>query len=118
MAAGAILGALRTEEPGYFWRGWNAQAMGTLLALPCCVALLYAQRAGWIQPFGLVLGLVICCTTIVTLWHAADLLGEWDRRSATDLDGNVWMCWAVLVNLSLAVHAALRYYFGKQRVLV
>ena len=113
LAAGVVFGRFCTAEPGSSWRGWDAQAVCALLTLPACGALLYARRMGWLQPFGVATCSVICFTLIVLVWHATLFLGAWNQEVAPGLTG--WVYWGGLLNFSLVAHAALRYYFGKQR---
>jgi hypothetical protein len=114
LAAEAILGVFATE-PGDSCRGWDAPALRTFFVLPGCVLLLYARRMGWLKPFGLLVGSALAFTAIVMAWHIL-CRGTWDGHAAFDLAANAWLYGVCLVNLSLIAHAALRYYFGKQRV--
>jgi hypothetical protein len=116
LAAGVVFGRFCATEPGASWRGWDAQAVCALLTLPACGALLYARRMGWLQPFGLVTCSTICFTLIVLVWHGTLFLGAWNQDVAPTLSG--WVYWGGILNMSLAVHAALRYYFGRQLDLV
>lgn len=115
LIAGAIVAAFHGGGAG-FGRGGEIHGMGTLLALPCCLALLYARRVGWIQSFGLLIGLALSLTAILAMWYVVRPTGAWRHRSVLDITANPWIYWAVLMNLSLAVHAVLRYYFGRQTV--
>jgi hypothetical protein len=112
LAAGVVFGRFCTVEPGASWRGWDAQAVCALLTLPACGALLYARRMGWLHPFGVVTCTVICFTLIGLIWHATLFLGAWNADAAPALTG--WVYWGGILNLSLAAHAALRYYFSRQ----
>jgi len=115
LAAGAVFGAFRTTELGRSWSGWDGPALGAFFALPGCAFLLYARRVGWLQPFGLILGSVLGFTLMGMIWHVLSR-GALDRHPTFDLKADAWLYAVCLVNLSLIVHAALRYYFGKQRI--
>lgn len=117
LITGAALDGIRAMELGSAWRGWSAQALGTLLALPACAALLYARRAGWIGSFGLALGAGLGLPLLLAAWQAALFLGAWDEYSLPTLAADAPVYALGLVTLSLAVHAALRYNFSRQRVL-
>ncbi|GEM_PF-3388595 len=97
--------------------GWNAQALGTFLVLPSCIALLYARWRGWLPPFHLLAAVVLgfafvaMMGQVIARWRAGDLTID------TALAADIGFYEAGLFSLSLAVHAALRYYFGKQRIL-
>lgn len=113
LTAGTLLDGCRALETldtfpqlRWPWRGWNAQAVGSLLVLPSCAALLYARRRGWIKAFSLLVGVVLGGTLLTMRCYAG-----------AALIGAGWVQAAGLVNLSLAAHAALRYYFGRQRCL-
>jgi hypothetical protein len=117
LAASALLDGCRALGQGAAWRAWNVQSLGTLLVLPGCVALVSARRRGWIQSFALIAGVVFGFTLLVVTWQATisgDILNL--NRSAT-LAAEGWLYVVALVPLSLAAHAVLRYYFGRQRIL-
>jgi hypothetical protein len=113
LAASAVLDGFRARALSDPWRGWNTQAIGTLLALPCCAALLYARFRDWIQPIGLLIGTMLVLTLILMSWYPALLLEGWEERLST-LGTHASLLGAGLFNLSLSAHAMLRYYFGKQ----
>jgi hypothetical protein len=117
LAASALLDACRAIGQGAAWRGWNAQTVGTLLVLPGCAALVYARRRGWIQPFHLMAGVVFGFTFLAMMWHTANCAGIGKQIIAAAHTGERWFYAAGFLNLSLAAHAALRYYFGRQRIL-
>jgi hypothetical protein len=85
--------------------------------LPGCAALLYARRAGWIGSFGLALGAALGLPLLLAAWQAALFLGTWDEYPLPTLAADAPVYALGLVTLSLAVHAALRYNFSRQRVL-
>lgn len=117
LIAGAAFDGIRAMELGGAWRGWSAQALGTLLALPGCATLLYARRAGWIGSFGLALGAALGLPLLLAAWQAALFLGAWDEYPLPTLAADAPVYALGLVTLSLVVHAALRYNFSRQRVL-
>jgi hypothetical protein len=105
LAAATALGVIRASRPGYSSPGWDAPALGILIALPCCAALLFVRCVGWLSPAGLVMALLLGITTVLVAWHVSSPLAP-----------GIWVVGAALVNVALVLHAALRYYFGRQRV--
>jgi hypothetical protein len=118
LAASAILDGWWVMQQGFSWQGWNPLAMGTLFVLPGCAALLYARRRGWIPPFRLLAVVVLGFTILMMMWLAGlpERTGDLYVGGAFSADATIYM--AGLVSLSLTTHAALRYYFGKQRIFV
>jgi hypothetical protein len=116
LAASAVLDGWRALEPGSVWHRWNAQAMGTLLLLPGCVALLYARRRGVVPPFRLLTAVVLGFTFLLMLGQFGERWVTGDLHLGFVAATDVGYFLAGLFTLSLAVHAALRYYFGKQRI--
>ncbi len=85
------------------------QALSSLFVLSGCALLGYAWLRGWIAPFRLLAGVVLGLTLLAMIGHGAV---HWpDRVTPRD----VTFLLAGLLQLSLVAHAALRYYFGKQR---
>lgn len=117
LAASALLDGWRALGQGSAWHGWNAQALGTLLALPGCAALVYAQRRAGIPSFRLLVLVMLGFTFLAIVWHSAALWGSGELRFGYTQTSEVASHLAGLISLSLATHAALRYYFGKQRIL-
>jgi len=117
LAASALLDGWRALERGFAWHGGSAQVLCTLLLLPGCAALVDAQRRGGMPPFRLLVSVVLGSTFLAVVWHTAVLWGNGDLHSASALSGYVAGYGFGLPSLSLAFHAALRYYFGKQRIL-
>jgi hypothetical protein len=117
LAASALLDGWRALEQGSAWHAWNAQALGTLLVLPGCTVLVYAQRRGGIPSILSLICVVLGFTLLAMMLHTAVI---W-RTGALDLDSaliaDVASYVAGLISLSLVTHAALHYYFGKQRIL-
>jgi hypothetical protein len=117
LTASGLLDACRALALGSSWRGWNAQALGTLCVLPICAALLHAGRRGWMKPFAFLAGIVFAFTLVAMMGQTA-ICREIDKQTlGSALAGEGWFYAAGLVNLSLAAHAALRFYFGRQPIL-
>jgi hypothetical protein len=112
LVGSSLLDALRAGALGYAWHGWNVQALGTLLILPACSALLYARGKGWMQPFALIMGLGMAFTLLALMGVAVSHAETWEHFRTAD----AWLYVVGLVNLSSIIHAALRYYYGRQRV--
>jgi hypothetical protein len=104
LAASALLDTVRALLLGASRHSWSAQALGTLVALPGCLALLHARRKGWIGPFGMTTAIVLGSTLLAMMGHAAALLATGARPFArlTFLEGWVWA--AGLANLSVAAN--------------
>ncbi|MHB1426466.1 MAG: hypothetical protein ACYC3I_25170, partial [Gemmataceae bacterium] len=117
LTASALLECCRGLEQGFSWRGWNAQAIGTFVVLPGCAALVHARRRGWLQPFSLLVGVVLGLTFLAMIGHSVWRGGIGETHPASALAGEPWLLLAGLFQISLAAHAALRYYFSKQRIL-
>ena len=116
-AVSALLDGLRAMHSSGSRLGCNLQAMSTFLVLPCCVAVLYGRRIGWIRPFGTMMSIVSGAASIALAWQAVSHLDGNSRSFASLLTENAPVYLAGLASLCLAAHAALRYYFGKQRIL-
>lgn len=117
LAASALLDGCRALEQGSARHGWNAQTLGTLLVLPGCAALVYAQRRGGMSSFRLLVCVVLGFPFLAMVWHTAALWDSGDLLFGSAFTAGAASCLAGLLSLSLATHAALRYYFGKQRIL-
>jgi hypothetical protein len=115
VAASTLLDGWRGLDRGYAWYGWNAQALGTRFVLPGCAALVFAQRCGRMPP----LRLLICVVLGLTFLAMIGMIGSRVvYRSVLHFGAaETVSSLAGLFSLSLATHAALRYYFGKQRIL-
>jgi len=117
LVASALLDGWRELEQGPAWHRGNAQALGTLLVLPGCVALLYAWRRGILPPFRLLTAVVLGIPSVVLMWHLTQRWESGDLHIGSALAADVGYIMAGLFTLSLATHASLRYYFGRQRIL-
>ncbi|HTU19030.1 MAG TPA: hypothetical protein VMG10_13295 [Gemmataceae bacterium] len=117
LIASALLDGCRVMTAGSCSHEWNAQAVGALFVLPTCGVLAYASRRGWIQPFAFMVSVAISFTLLATLRHTAILPDAGNQAIGTLLSAEGGFCAATILNLSLAAHAALRFYFGKQPIL-
>jgi hypothetical protein len=122
LAASALLDGWRAI-PGFFdpslrtgTRGWSAQALGTLLVLPGCIALIYARRRGWLPPFRWLAALMLGFTFLAMGGHLAVLWGTGNLHLDSALSADIGFYVVGLFSLSLTTHAALRFYFGKQHI--
>lgn len=113
LAMSALVDAFQVMQQGFSWQGWNMQALGMLFVLPSCTALFYARRHGWLPPFRLLAVVVLGFALLLVVSHAG-LRG----RMGDLYVGDAAIYLAGLASLSLTTHAALRYYFGKQRIFV
>ncbi len=123
LAGSALLDGWRAI-PGFFdfplhtrTHVWNAQMLGTLLVLPGCIALIYARQRGWLPPFRWLAAVALGFPFLAVMGCA--LMHWWagDLPIASLLVADVGLSMASLFLLSLTTHAALRYYFGRQRIL-
>jgi hypothetical protein len=117
LAASALLDGWRALQQGFTWHGWNAQALGTLLVLPGCAALVHVQRRGEMPSFRLLAAVVLGFTFLAMMWHSIVLWESGELLFDSIHSAEVPSFLAGLFSLSLSAHAALRYYFGKQRIL-
>lgn len=116
LAASALMNGVRAMEQGFSWGRWNAQAVGTVVVLPGCAILVSAWRRGWLSPFRLLAGVALGFTFLAMIGQVA---GHWRTggpliASVVAVDAGFYL--AGLLLFSLAAHAALRFYFGKQRL--
>jgi hypothetical protein len=113
LAASAVIDVAWALQSNQDWHACSAQALGTLLVLPCCAALLYARLAQWIQPFGLMAIAVLVFPLIPLGWQLALAARKGSIANFSTLAPILTLA---LLNLSLTIHAALRYYFGRSSV--
>ncbi|HTU93141.1 MAG TPA: hypothetical protein VMF69_23885 [Gemmataceae bacterium] len=118
LAASALLDCYRIMQQGLSSLSLDAQEMGTLLFLPGCTALIYARRCGWLPPFRLMAVVVVGFAFLAAIWYAVlrERGGDLYLGSVFATDTAIYM--AGLLSHSLAAHAALRFYFGKQGIVV
>ncbi len=117
LAASALLDGWRLLDRGFAWHGWSVQAVGTLLVLPSCVALVYAQRRGGMPPLRLLTTVVLGLASLAMMWQSTMLWESGDLHIGSAGAAEAAIILAGLLPLSLTTHAALRYYFGKRRIL-
>ena len=117
LAASALLDGWRLLDQGFAWHGWNVQGGGTLLVFPGCAALVFAQRREGMPPLRLLATVVLGLASLAIMWQSTMLWesGDLYRGSAGAAENTIFL--AGLLPLSLTTHAALRYYFGKRRIL-
>jgi hypothetical protein len=123
LAASALLDGWRAI-PGFLdptlrigTHRWNAQALGTLLVLPGCLALFYARRRGWLPPFHWLAAVTLGFPLLAMMGHIVGCWGAGELHTDFFLTADVGFYVAGLFPLSLTAHAALRFYFGRQRIL-
>lgn len=112
-----LLDGCRALTLGSAWHRWHLQAVATLLVLPSCLVLLYARRRGWIQPFAFMTSVVLGCTLLAMMGQSASWRELGEPMLGPALTGKGWLYAAGLLNLALAAHTALRFYFGRQPIL-
>jgi hypothetical protein len=117
VAASALLDGWRGLDRGFAWYGWNAQALGTRFVLPGCAALLWFGRRGTMPPLRLLISAVLGLTLVAMIGMIGSSV-VFGRSGVLRFDATETVSYlAGLFSVSLATHAALRYYFGKQRIL-
>jgi ABC-type transport system involved in cytochrome c biogenesis permease subunit len=111
LAAGTLLGGFWAAESwGRFW-GWDPKEVWALIALVCYLIPLHARYVGWVKDFGLAFCSVVCFASVVMAWYGVNFVLGVGLHSYGFGGGNdLWVYWAGLLNLSVAVHAALRYH--------
>jgi ABC-type transport system involved in cytochrome c biogenesis permease subunit len=112
LAAGTLLGGFWAAESwGRFW-GWDPKEVWALIALLCYVIPLHARYVGWVKDFGLAACSVICFASVVMAWYGVNfVLGAGLHFYGFGGGNDLWIYWAGLINISLVLHAALRYYY-------
>ncbi len=110
LAAGTLLGGFWAAESwGRFW-GWDPKEVWALIALLCYVIPLHARHVGWVKDFGLAACSVICFASVVMAWYGVNfVLGAGLHSYGFGGGNDAWVYWGGLINISLVVHAALRY---------
>jgi len=112
LAAGTLLGGFWAAESwGRFW-GWDPKEVWALIALLCYVIPLHARYVGWVKDFGLAACSVICFASVVMAWYGVNfVLGAGLHSYGFGGGNDAWVYWGALINISLVVHAALRYVY-------
>lgn len=74
IAAGTVLGGLWADVSwGRFW-GWDPKEVWALIVLLSYLALLHGRYAGWVGPFGLAAGSVLCFLTVLMSWYGVNFV--------------------------------------------
>lgn len=74
LAAGTILGGVWADYSwGRFW-GWDPKETWALIALLLYLAVLHGKWAGWLKPFGVVVGTVACFTGVIMAWYGVNFV--------------------------------------------
>jgi hypothetical protein len=82
----------------------------------CFLVVLLARAVGWLKDFGLTLTVVVCAVAGVIDWPAVPMLVNWQTAAINPFHAiTAWLCWAGLVNLSVAVHTGLRFLYWQPR---
>src|SRR5262245_44793615 len=112
LAAGTLLGGFWAAESwGRFW-GWDPKEVWALIALLCYVIPLHARYVGWVKDFGLAACSVVCFASVVMAWYGVNfVLGAGLHSYGFGGGNDAWVYWGGLINISLVVHAALRYHY-------
>lgn len=107
---GTMLGGFWAAESwGRFW-GWDPKEVWALIAFLVYIIPLHARYAGWVKDFGLAACSVICFSAVVMAWYGVNfILGAGLHSYGFGSGNNSWLYVAGLTNISLVVHAALRY---------
>jgi ABC-type transport system involved in cytochrome c biogenesis permease subunit len=107
---GTMLGGFWAAESwGRFW-GWDPKEVWALIALLCYLIPLHARYVGWVQDFGLAVCSVVCFASVVMAWYGVNfVLGAGLHSYGFGTGNDAWIYVAGMLNISLVVHAALRY---------
>ena len=107
---GTMLGGFWAAESwGRFW-GWDPKEVWALIALLCYIIPLHARYTGWIKDFGLAACSVVCFSSVVMAWYGVNfVLGAGLHSYGFGTGEHTAVYLAGLVNISLVVHAAMRY---------
>lgn len=74
IAAGTVLGGFWADVSwGRFW-GWDPKEVWALIVLLSYLALLHGRYAGWVGPFGLAAGAVVCFMTVLMSWYGVNFV--------------------------------------------
>jgi ABC-type transport system involved in cytochrome c biogenesis permease subunit len=113
---GTMLGGFWAAESwGRFW-GWDPKEVWALIAFLCYIIPLHARYAGWLADFGLAACSVVCFSSVVMAWYGVNfVLGAGLHSYGFGSGEHTAIYLAGLVNISLVVHAAMRYCGGGRR---
>ena len=74
IAAGTVLGGVWADYAwGRFW-GWDPKEVWALIVLLAYLALLHGRYIGWVGPFGLAAGAVVCFLTVLMSWYGVNFV--------------------------------------------
>jgi ABC-type transport system involved in cytochrome c biogenesis permease subunit len=74
VGAGTILGGLWADVSwGRFW-GWDPKEVWALIIFLVYLALLHGRYAGWVGPFALAAGAVLCFLTVLMSWYGVNFI--------------------------------------------
>jgi ABC-type transport system involved in cytochrome c biogenesis permease subunit len=107
---GTMLGGFWAAESwGRFW-GWDPKEVWALIAFIVYIIPLHARYVGWVKDFGLAACSVVCFSAVVMAWYGVNfILGAGLHSYGFGSGNNAWLYMAGMANISLVVHAALRY---------
>jgi ABC-type transport system involved in cytochrome c biogenesis permease subunit len=107
---GTMLGGWWAAESwGRFW-GWDPKEVWALIAFLAYIIPLHARYVGWVKDFGLAACSVICFAFVVGAWYGVNFIfGVGLHSYGFGAGNNWWLYWAGLINVSLVLHAGLRY---------
>ncbi len=110
LAAGTILGGLWADVSwGRFW-GWDPKEVWALIALLTYLALLHGRYAGWVGPFGLAAGSVLCFSTVLMSWYGVNfVLGVGLHSYGFGTGGQAYVGTYVLLQIVYVAVARVRY---------
>jgi ABC-type transport system involved in cytochrome c biogenesis permease subunit len=114
---GTMLGGFWAAESwGRFW-GWDPKEVWALIAFLCYIIPLHARYVGWVKDFGLAACSVICFSFVVMAWYGVNfILGAGLHSYGFGSGKNEWLYLAAMTNISLVVHAGLRYMARARKV--
>ncbi len=107
---GTMLGGFWAAESwGRFW-AWDPKEVWALVALLCYLVPLHARYVGWVGDFGLAVCSVVCFASVVMAWYGVNfVLGTGLHSYGFGSGDHTGVYLVGLLNLSLVVHASLRY---------
>lgn len=110
VAAGTILGGLWADVSwGRFW-GWDPKEVWALIILLVYLALLHGRYAGWVKPFGLAAGAVVCFLAVLMSWYGVNfILGAGLHSYGFNTGGEVYIFSFTAVQLGYLIFAWLVY---------
>lgn len=74
LAAGTILGGIWADYSwGRFW-GWDPKETWALIALLGYLAVLHGRLAGWLGPFGMLIGAIASFSLVIMAWYGVNFV--------------------------------------------